>query len=65
LGLLAAHGIAWMAPSRVPDPMRELAARMEAWLRDAGFEMDARPFNPHVTLVRKAECAPLPIRRRV
>jgi 2'-5' RNA ligase len=22
--------------------------------------MDTRPFNPHVTLVRKAECAPLP-----
>jgi 2'-5' RNA ligase len=54
------NGIAWVAPSRVPEPLRELAAQMEAWLRDTGFEMDARPFNPHVTLVRKAECAPLP-----
>jgi 2'-5' RNA ligase len=54
------NGVAWVAPSRVPDPLRELAAGMEAWLRDAGFEMDVRPFNPHVTLVRKARCAPLP-----
>ena len=54
------NGIAWVGPSRVPDPLRELAAGMEAWLRDAGFEMDFRLFNPHVTLVRKAQCAPLP-----
>lgn len=54
------NGIAWMAPSRVPGPLRELAARMQAWLRDAGFDLDARPFNPHVTLVRNAECASLP-----
>lgn len=54
------NGIAWVAPSRVPDALRELAARTETWLREAGFEMDVRPFNPHVTLVRKALCAPLP-----
>jgi len=54
------NGIAWVAPSRVPGPLRELASGMEAWLRDAGFEMDDRPFNPHATLVRKAQCAPLP-----
>ena len=52
------NGIAWVAPSRVPDPLRELAAGMAAWLRAAGFEVDDRPFNPHVTLVRKAQCAP-------
>lgn len=54
------NGIAWVAPSIVPNPLRELTAGMEAWLRDAGFEIDVRPFNPHVTLVRKAHCAPLP-----
>ena len=54
------NGVAWVAPSSVPDALRELAAGMEAWLRDAGFEMDVRPFNPHVTLIRKAQCAPLP-----
>ena len=59
-GCWARNGIAWVGPSRVPDPLRELAAGMEAWLLDAGFEMDVRPFNPHVTLIRKAQCAPLP-----
>jgi len=54
------NGIAWVAPTRVPDPLRELAGGMEAWLRDAGFEIDVRPFAPHVTLVRKAQCVPLP-----
>ena len=54
------NGIAWMAPSVVPEPLRELAGEMEAWLRDSGFEMDGRPFVPHATLVRKAKCAPLP-----
>jgi RNA 2',3'-cyclic 3'-phosphodiesterase len=54
------NGVAWVAPSRVPDPLRRLVAGMEAWLRDVGFELDVRPFNPHVTLVRRAQCAPLP-----
>lgn len=54
------NGIAWVAPSRIPDPLRELAAAMAAWLRDEGFEIDDRPFKPHVTLVRKARCALLP-----
>jgi 2'-5' RNA ligase len=59
-GCWARNGIAWVAPSRVPDPLRELSAGMEAWLRGSGFEMEARPFNPHITLVRKAQCATLP-----
>ncbi len=54
------NSIAWVAPSRVSGPLRELAVGMESWLLDAGFELDVRPFNPHVTLVRKAQCAPLP-----
>jgi 2'-5' RNA ligase len=54
------NGIAWVGPSRVPDPLLQLATGMEVWSRDAGFEMDARPFTPHATLVRKAQCAPLP-----
>lgn len=54
------NGIAWMAPTRVPERLRELVGGMEAWLRDSGFEIDARPFAPHVTLIRKAKCVPLP-----
>ena len=59
-GCWARNGIGWAAPSRIPDPLHDLAANLEGWLRGAGFELEHRPFTPHVTLVRKAQCAPLP-----
>jgi 2'-5' RNA ligase len=58
-GCWPSNAIAWVAPKRVPDPLRRLAGGLVAWLRDAGFDMEVRPFAPHVTLVRKAQCAPL------
>jgi len=54
------NGIAWVAPSRTPAQLHELAAGMAAWLRGVGFEMEIRRYDPHVTLVRKAKCVPLP-----
>ncbi len=59
-GCWARNGVGWAAPSHIPGPLRSLAANLEAWLRGAGFELKQRPFTPHVTLVRKAQCAPLP-----
>ncbi len=53
-------GIAWVAPSRIPAQLHELAAGMATWLRGVGFEMESRRYDPHVTLVRKAKCVPLP-----
>jgi 2'-5' RNA ligase len=58
-GCWAGKGIGWAAPSHVPEGLRVLAANLESWLRDAGFELDNRPFLPHVTLVRNAQCVPL------
>ena len=57
----AHNGIGWAAPSRISGPLRDLAANLEGWLRSAGFELENRAFAPHVTLVRKAQCAPLPV----
>lgn len=34
-----------------------LADSLAGGLRDAGFKLDARPFSPHVTLLRDARCA--------
>lgn len=53
------NGIGWMAPSRVPAQLGGLVAAMQAWLRGAGFVLEERPYRPHVTLVRKAQCVPL------
>ncbi len=59
-GCWARNGIGWAAPLRIPGPLRDLAANLEGWLRSGGFELEHRAFTPHVTLVRKAQCAPLP-----
>ncbi len=59
-GCWARNGIGWAAPSRVPESMRDLAANLAGWLRGAGFEIEHRAFTPHVTLIRNAQCVPLP-----
>lgn len=59
-GCWARNGIGWAAPSHIPDPLRDLAENLAGWLRGAGFELEHRAFAPHVTLLRKAQCAPLP-----
>ncbi|HKB83551.1 MAG TPA: RNA 2',3'-cyclic phosphodiesterase [Burkholderiales bacterium] len=59
-GCWARNGIGWAAPSHIPAPLRHLASNLEGWLRGAGFELEGRAFAPHVTLVRKAHCVPLP-----
>ena len=59
-GCWSREGVAWVAPSNVPDSLRKLVQNLEAWLRTARFEPERRAFAPHVTLVRKARRAPLP-----
>jgi 2'-5' RNA ligase len=58
--------VAWIAPSNAPQALAELCAVLGAELRNRGFVLDARPFRPHLTLVRRcrrppatASCAPL------
>lgn len=53
------NGIGWMAPSQIPDQLRLLVAAMEDWLRGVGFALEERPYRPHVTLLRNAQCVPL------
>lgn len=54
------NGVGWLGSSQPPQALRELAANLDSWLRRSGFEMESRAFFPHVTLIRKASCAPLP-----
>ena len=58
-GRWARNGIGWAATSLIPESLRALAVNLEVWLRNAGFVLEHRAFAPHVTLVRKAQCAPL------
>lgn len=59
-GCWSHNGVGWAAASRIPGSLRDLATNLQGWLRGAGFELEQRVFTPHVTLIRKARCAPLP-----
>ncbi len=43
------------APGFIPDGLAALATRLADSLRLAGFEIEARPYSPHVTLIRDAK----------
>lgn len=48
--------VAWAAPDATPEAMAALVCGLESRLKETGFQFDARPYLPHVTLVRKANC---------
>ncbi|MDD5241589.1 MAG: RNA 2',3'-cyclic phosphodiesterase [Sulfuricella sp.] len=48
--------IAWIAPDETPLELARLVDGLKQRLGSAGFRLEARPFVPHVTLLRKANC---------
>jgi len=46
--------VAWLAPRATPVPLQALVDGLEASLRQGGFRFDARPYAPHITVIRKA-----------
>lgn len=46
-------GVAWIAPTVVPAPLVALHRTLNAALGGEGFDVESRPFRPHVTLVRR------------
>ena len=57
--------IVWVGPNETPVPLASLAIELKSNLLETGFELEARPFAAHVTLIRKAqeprELPPLPV----
>jgi len=45
--------VGWAAPSQPAPGLAILQADLAGELRDRGFALEARPFNPHATLARK------------
>ena len=45
--------VAWIAPGVVPAPLVALQQALRDACAQAGFEVETRPWTPHVTLVRK------------
>ncbi|HWQ39141.1 MAG TPA: RNA 2',3'-cyclic phosphodiesterase [Burkholderiales bacterium] len=52
-------GVAWAGSREIPDALRSLALRLREKLLQESFPIEQREFAPHITLVRKALCAPL------
>jgi RNA 2',3'-cyclic 3'-phosphodiesterase len=55
------NGIGWLAPAAVPPPLSALVGALRARVEALGVEAERRAYVPHVTVVRKARCAPLPM----
>ncbi len=58
------NDIVWVGPRETPPPLAALAEDLKRELEAEGFRLEARPFQVHITLIRKAhkprELAPLP-----
>ena len=45
--------IVWVGPNETPPALAALAAELKSALAQAGFELERRAFEAHVTLIRK------------
>lgn len=57
LGLFPKARVAWIAPSQPPEALLQLEAALRAALAAEGIDVEARPYRPHVTLLRKCQAA--------
>ena len=54
--------IAHIGIAQPPLDLFKLVDQLASNLKTAGISFDARPYLPHITLVRKADCARFPVR---
>jgi 2'-5' RNA ligase len=58
LGFWPRPKVAWLAPGTVPSGLLQLANILNKSLEDCGYEPEKRPFQAHITLLRKAKRHP-------
>lgn len=52
-GVWTGPQIVWQAPESIPDPLFDLHGQLESLCRKQGLPPETRPFQPHVTLLKK------------
>jgi 2'-5' RNA ligase len=58
LGYWRGPRVAWAAPAETPPALLDLVDQLWDNLAGCGFEREARPFQSHITLARKARSFP-------
>lgn len=53
-------GVGWIAPGESPRALENLVLALRQRLIASRFGVDDKPFAPHLTLLRKANCRPRP-----
>jgi 2'-5' RNA ligase len=48
--------IAYLAMRQMPAALQSLQSELSARVLHAGFVLETRPYRPHITLLRKADC---------
>lgn len=58
IGCFPRARVLWCGASERPQPLLNLLHSLNDGLLDCGFRLERRPFEPHVTLARKARPSP-------
>ena len=56
--------VAWLAPDKVPDELKQLIHDLQHAIIPCGFKPETREYLPHITLVRKAKTNPAVLETR-
>lgn len=59
-GWFRRNRVAWAGPLRTPGALIKLVGSLEDALRQDHFPFDIRPYEAHITLLRKASCREVP-----
>ncbi len=54
IGFWPQSGIVWLGARELPESLTALVQDLHLGVAGCGIDLDARPFKPHVTLMRKA-----------
>ncbi|MFO8026015.1 RNA 2',3'-cyclic phosphodiesterase [Thiohalophilus sp.] len=59
LGFWSRSRVGWIAPQSSPPTLLALVSQLQQGLGECGFQVDARPWQAHLTLARKLRQPPL------